>query len=188
MTEIRRQLFHMTNGTIIILVYLHWGKIVGIVLAILSLISLIVLKSKLYEKIGLIKLIIDLFEREENLNNPGIGGITFLIGMALTIVIFPPYVTLGGLIALTYGDATSTIVGKTIGKFKINLTGKKRTVEGCIGFILGATIIGSIFTSIKISFLSGLIGCFIELVSPIDDNLTIPTFTSLTLWLLYVLT
>lgn len=188
--EIRRQTLHTVNGVIIILAFNHFGKIVGFILITLAIVTYLAVKIHRTKRIRIVGLLIDLFERSENLDNPGKGGVTYLLGTGLTIILFNDGdVVRGGLLALTFGDSASTIVGKTLGKIEIPLIKKiikkKRTVEGTLAFVTVTTILGSLFVPFKVALLSGIIGCLMEIISPIDDNIVLPIFTSLTLLILY---
>lgn len=189
--EIRRQLLHIVDGVIIITLLDIFGKELSFILLGLSIALMAVLKVHKKLKLKIVDKILRLLEREENMSNPGAGGVTYLVGTGLTIFLFDPQTAKLGICALSFGDAGSTLIGKYLGKREITfikkITGKRRTLEGSIGFILGTIIVGSPFIGFKNAAFVGIIGTILEILTPIDDNIVIPIFTSLTMHLINVL-
>ncbi len=70
-----------------------------------------------------------------------IGPHVFLITGALFVsVLFPPIISMVAITVAALGDAMATIVGVTTGKRKIRPShpDSRKTVEGCIGGVIGA--------------------------------------------------
>ena len=106
------------------------------------------------------------------------------------------YFAMAGLMAMTWGDASAAIIGKTFGKHTYRILGAGiRTMEGSLAGGL-ATFIAVAITlrilsplSLPIillgAFIAALIEVLVEAVSPWGlDNLTVPISVSLVLFLL----
>jgi diacylglycerol kinase (CTP) len=112
------------------------------------------------------------------------------MAVLLTIITFPKHIALVGIYALAFADPLSAIIGIKYGKHKISPT---RSVEGSLAFFI-ATFISSFVILLGYTGQAGLgifsvslqlsIVCtgFDMIPLKIDDNLTIPLFTSAALW------
>lgn len=96
----------------------------------------------------------------------GINAIFSLINPAFNIPMVLGFMTLG------LGDPMACFIGKAFGKHKIY---KNKTLEGFIGFIIGATIAMYIFSSLSIVklLIIAFAGAITELFSDKYDNLLI---------------
>ncbi len=127
-------------------------------------------------------------ERERYKKQPIKGTLTFLIGSLLTLLIFRnnPDIVVAGIIVLSLGDSLSTIAGVMFGKHKM-FYNKSKSVEGFVGgFVasfLGLMVLTE-FSLLVITFAS-LVGLIVEsLPLGLDDNITIPIITALSIWIL----
>ena len=106
------------------------------------------------------------------------------------------YIAMAGIMAMTWGDAFSAIIGKRFGKHSYSIVGHhKRTFEGSLaGFVF--TFVSVLITLLILSPLSfpvvligaliaAIVGTLLEAVSPGGtDNLTVPIGVALVLfWL-----
>ena len=84
-----------------------------------------------------------------------------------------------GFAALGLGDPCACIIGKLFGKHKIY---DKKTIEGFIGFIIGATISMYLFSGVAVwkLIIIAAIGAIAELFSKDYDNLFIPIAVCIT--------
>ncbi len=180
--EVRRQIFHIVNGTLILLAYSHWGRPVGWVLLVLSLAGAGL--SLYHVKVSPIKWatpFLNALEREENiLSFPGKGAVLYGLSVGLAIILFPPFAAKGAICALAYGDAFSTIVGKFLGRIAIPWN-RSLSLEGSLAFIITTFMGGSFFVSYWHALLSGVVGALVETVPFVDDNLSIPLAVGLVL-------
>ena len=119
----------------------------------------------------------------------------YAMAVLLTIITFPKEIALVGIYALAFSDPLSAIIGIKYGKHKISPT---RSVEGSLAYFvttfLASIIVLNVFYPAQtglillISTLLGIFGAFFDLIPlKVDDNLTIPLFTSLALWVLMTL-
>jgi len=111
--------------------------------------------------------------------------IFFALGIMLALIVFPPPVSYGAIAVFTLGDSFATLFGKKFGRH-VYPYNKGKKVEGTLlGLLiawLGAWLfIGNPFRA----FVGATVGMFVEtLPAPVNDNLTIPFFSGLTLLLL----
>ncbi len=177
--EVRRQIFHLANGTIILVAMKHYGKPVGWIIIALSLIGACL--SWYHSKVKPFKWaepFLLALEREENMNLPGKGAVLYGLSVGITILLFKPLPAQCGIAALAYGDAFSTIIGKSFGRRSIPWN-PKLSVEGSTAFVAATTCLGTLFVPLPYSFSAGVIGAFAETIPGIDDNLSIPLLTAL---------
>lgn len=108
--------------------------------------------------------------------------IFFAVGIMLALIIFPVPVGYASIAIFTLGDGIATLFGKKLGRhvFPYN---KGKKIEGTLfGFLfawLGATLF--IVNPLK-ALVGAAVGMFVEtLPTPVNDNLTIPLISGLTL-------
>lgn len=111
--------------------------------------------------------------------------IFFALGITLALLIFLPPTSYASIAVFTLGDSFATLSGRKLGKhvFPYN---KGKKIEGTMfGFLL-ASLGAFVFTLSPLKALAGAaVGMFVEsLPAPINDNLTIPLASGLTLLLL----
>jgi len=110
--------------------------------------------------------------------------IFFALGIMLSLLLFPPFISYAAIAIFTLGDGFATLSGKTIGNhvFPYN---KGKKIEGTIfGFLL-ASLGASVFVNPSKALVGAAMGMIVEsLPTPINDNLTIPLITGLTILLL----
>ncbi len=132
--------------------------------------------------------IIDGAEREHDKGFPGKGALRFFTGALFTILIFrgSPEIVVASVMVLALGDSVSTLAGVAFGKRKIPYN-KDKSIEGSISGIFAAVIGLLVFTSFALPVIitASFVGMVVEsLPLGIDDNLTVPVFTGLSIWLL----
>lgn len=105
------------------------------------------------------------------------------------------YYAMTGIMAMTWGDAFSAIIGKRFGKHDYTLFGSKRTIEGSIaGFFftfVSVAITLSILSPLDLSLLllgaliAAIVETLLEAISPLGtDNLTVPLGVALIVFIL----
>ena len=119
----------------------------------------------------------------------------YAMAVLLTIITFPKPIALVGIFTLAFADPMSAIIGIKFGKHKIS---EHRSYEGSAAFfistfiatflVLGTLSTGFGLMTLTLSFLMGVFCTGFDLIPlKIDDNLTIPIFTSISLWTLCIL-
>ena len=118
--------------------------------------------------------------------------VPYMMAVLLTIITFPKHIALVGIYTLAFADPLSALVGIKFGKHKISPT---RSVEGGAAFFITTFSISCLILAgysggfsgdvFGVSILLGIFCTAFDLVPlKIDDNLTIPLFTSAALWLI----
>lgn len=123
--------------------------------------------------------------REKELHN--LSGVSyFMIGNWIAIVFFPPRIAICALLFMILGDMSAALFGISFGKIKI-VNGK--SLEGTVAMFIVCFFIGfNMFWDIHMReysvFIGALCAAVVELYEPfgINDNLTIPTISSLALY------
>lgn len=116
------------------------------------------------------------------------SGTTYsLMGCTIIVIIMPKAIGITAILFNIFGDLFATIVGKTIGKVKIV---NNKTLEGSIACFVSMFLV-VLWSHFKLflPWIPGLAGAFIgtviELVAlKLNDNLTIPILSGVTMWLL----
>ncbi len=191
--QIMRRLFHMFNGMAIATLYLvsfnHSQMIhfLGLVACALYVVEQVRINypETAAKLLPFTKFII---RAEEQLKESAM--VPYAMAVLLTIFAFPKHIALVGIYSLAIADPLSAIIGIRFGKHKLTPT---RTLEGSIAFFLAIFGVTLFVLSgyngkfdLLILFVSALIGLICALADMIplklDDNLTIPLFTSALLW------
>ena len=190
--EIRRQVFHLILGLVIVSLYLIGALTQGTLLIIFFIGLITALLSKKY-KIPVIYWFLKKFEREKDLKeNPGKGVLTFIGGSLLALVFFEENIALAAIMVLAVGDSVSHIVGKHFGKRKYWINSPKY-LEGTVAGIFFASIAASFFVGSKLAFMGSAAAMILESIelkigkTIIDDNLTVPLVAGLVMHLLQIL-
>ena len=185
--EIRRKIFHIFLGTIIVLllmfdIFNSWSLFLIIIIGcILSLVSTQI-------KIPGIYWFIKKFEREDIIDRfPGKGILFFFIGCLLVLRLFDKNIALASIMILALGDSVSSLIGQNFGKHFINST---KTIEGVIVGVIAASWMASFFVSIPQAFFGSLVAMAVEAVelkigeSNVDDNIIIPIVAGTVMFLI----
>lgn len=179
--ERNRQLFHMTVGTMAILLFIFSGLLgipgtAELLFFISLLIGMLVLDRKLHGKdIPIIDALLEQLERPGAI--PGFGSFWLIIGVlvSLTFINSGPEI-LATLFILTFADSIAPIVGQ-MGRIKLPHN-KEKTLEGTSAFFL-VSLISWIFIgpiAIPLAFLLAIVE---SLPLRFDDNLLIPVAAAL---------
>jgi phytol kinase len=118
-------------------------------------------------------------DREDAL--PGRGALYFAISALLCLILFPVAAVIPAIIALAVLDGVATIAGRRFGKTRI-WNGK--TLEGTVVAMAVTFVCLLPFLTPPGAGVSTLVAGVVELVSPIDDNLTIPVSVCIVLTLI----
>ena len=173
--EIPRKFGHLELCYITIpMVYFSFnGTIHMILYPILGLITVFVLKHT-----GLLKKLVERKNKEDdNLGSTSCLIVGFLIN--IIIAYFVPAYAIPMMLAIivTTGDVAACIVGKLHGKHKIY---KKKSLEGCLGFIALAFVSMYVFSGLVIwkLLIIAIVGAIVELYSDSYDNLIMQLITA----------
>jgi len=180
--EIKRKLFHVFNGvitsTLIYFDILNWFILLLIV--ILGIILSFIAKNYHIQHLA----------RDHDIRNfPGKGAITFMFGCFIAVLFFSKDIAIASILIMAFGDAVSSIVSKSFGRLKHPLNSFKK-LEGTLLAILISFFIASFFVSYAEALFASIIGMIVESIYFhnknffVDDNILIPLFSGLTIFLL----
>ncbi len=186
--EIIRKTIHLSANTIIPLAYLFlnipriWAAIlIGITSVLFIMIDIGRTRygwlSKIFGKLfnGML--------RSHELEGKLTGASYVLIGSFLSVAIFPKEIAVLALLFTAVGDTAAALYGKKFGKLRI----WNKTLEGSIAGLIACLTIILFFPQIPniVKFSGAFAAMFIELLPiKIDDNLRIPLFSGIVMYIL----
>ncbi len=187
-TEIRRNLFHLVLGTLIV-VLLYFGLIDVWVLAGVTVIGFMLSLRQKRKKVPVIDWFIRVFEREsEQKEFPGRGSFYLLLGITLAVALFPEPIALASVVILTVGDSLSPLIAMKLGRIRHPLNREKVLDASAIGFFV-AFLSATFFVSPAEAFIASYLAMIVESVDylkgrRIEDNITIPLISGLSIVIL----
>lgn len=190
--EWNRQIFHifLGIGIVALLVYGFVNKEMILTAAIIGLI-LSYLSKKI--EIPVIRNLLEIFERREDIGKfPGKGIIFYLIGVYVALLLFPKDVAMASVMVLALGDSVSHLYGLHYGKIKHPLS-KTKFLEGTIAGFISGFIGAFVFLPWWEALLASFAAMIIEAVEikigtqQVDDNLIMPFVAGSVVWLVRLL-
>ena len=173
--EIRRQLFHVFLGIVLVACLYHglidswglfWVLVAGIAISWIST----------RKRLPIIGWFLDTFERKQV--RPGKGAITYFIGVVLALELFPTDIAYAAILVLAVGDGVSSLVGP-FGRLKTKLSDKK-LFEGTIAGAAFGGAAAMAFVSPIQAFVGASIAMLFEAMEIrlnqklLNDNVTVP--------------
>ncbi len=187
--ELRRQLFHLCLGVVILALILLGFLNVKVLLVVFFVgLSLSILSLKC--TVPFICWFLDRFERKDSF--PGKGALFFFLGCILVLILFPKDVALASIAVLTFGDSISPLVGIYFGKRKSRLNGK-RFVEGFVVAFFVSFAAALFFVPLLAAFFGSFFALAFEFLEfnfrgySVDDNLLIPLISGAVMFLVMML-
>jgi phytol kinase len=186
--ELLRKILHIiTSVKIAFLIYFEIIKIWQLALGIFIIFNIYLILINL--RISAI----NHFFKKINRNNKDFdfGFLSFFLGILLVWIIFHknPEIVVASIMILCFGDSFAGIFGKKYGKTK-HPYNKEKTIEGTIFGIIGGFIGASFFVLPLYAFITSFFAIILEsffkkdLGGIIDDNLIIPTFSGIILYII----
>jgi len=120
-------------------------------------------------KLPLFSSLVDYGDRCDPL--PGKGAFFFAVSALVCVILFPAPVVIPALVTIAVLDSVATLVGIRYGKRRI-YNGK--SWEGTLSGILVTVLVLLPFLTPLGAVVVAVVSGFIELLSPVDDNLVIP--------------
>jgi len=120
-------------------------------------------------RLPLVTLLIKNLEREGEY--PGKGAFFFTASALFCVIFFPAKVAVPSILTLAVLDGVATLVGMHWGRHRIT---NGKSFEGSIGGIIVNTAALLLLISPLQAFAASLVAGLVELISPVDDHLTIP--------------
>jgi len=186
--ETRRNTLHLLFGlATVALVYA--GVFSAPVLLAIVLAGLVISPASRNRKVPVISWFIDRFERDEVKDSfPGKGTIYFFMGSLIAVAVFPRAAALAAITILAIGDSVSPIVGMRTRRIKHPISRAKFLEGSAAGFLLafaGASLFVPMAQALAATFAAFIIeGVDYVRGVRIEDNITIPFFAGLVIWLM----
>lgn len=188
-TELPRKIFHIIFGVIFLLLISFAGTETSLYIITLLFIGgfIMALAIKRGHKFWFIEKIISRVEREHEKHFPGKGALYFFIAAVILLYFFrgEPLIVLAALSVEIFGDSAAALVGKGIGKIKI---GVGSTLEGTLAcLIVSIIVLGFYFpiSTFPIAFviIPAILATIVEYL-PMNDNVSMPLITAISLYVL----
>ncbi|MBU1975321.1 MAG: phosphatase PAP2 family protein [Nanoarchaeota archaeon] len=178
--EVKRQVLHAIWGSLtVLLLFLNYINVVHIVMIIIVGLILSYIATK--RKVIIINWFLENFDRRSAI--PGVGAITFFVGILVSIILFSRPVTvvspiaLASIMVLTLGDSAATFFGIRFGKRK-NPLNKKKTVEGTLAGMIFGFLGAMLFVPWYIALPGAVIAMLVEAIEgeafKFSDNIAVP--------------
>ncbi len=175
--EVRRQIFHLIAISLwlIPVLYLpYWVVVVLLLIAVAINLAVVVRFRPLYV---VFSPFIGLFERDRNLDKPGIQALYANLGVFISFLLFGKFAVVG-VVALAVGDSFSNLVGMRWGRHRV-FYNEDKSWEGVLAFFLSVYAVLVFFYPVSLALMVSVVSSLLESFRlPVDDNLTIPVVAS----------
>lgn len=186
--ELFRKTIHLSANSLIPLAYLFLNipKIWMAILIGIASVVFVMIDIRRTRNGWLSKIFGKLFNgmlRSHELEGKLTGASYVLIGSFISIAIFPKEIAVLALLFTAIGDTAAALYGRKFGKLRI----WNKTLEGSIAGLIACVIITLFFPQIPniIKFSGAFAAMFIELLPiNIDDNLRIPLFSGIIMYII----
>lgn len=192
-----RKIWHMVGVTLLAAVYAYMPEKVSLTILVVAWLLFVPVDFLRQKNKTLNDVLVHLFRpvmRDSELKK--IAGTSYLLtGVLIISFVFPREVVLLTMLFLAFADPIASYFGIRFGKDKI--FGHKSLQGSLAAFFVCAVLCFAFLFShnllvdriIVVSLLGGLIGALAELIpiSKLDDNLTLPILSSISLWVLFFL-
>ena len=181
MNESLRQVVHLVFGLGIAGFVLVFDRNITISVLVLTLFAGFILSDAISRgyTIPVVSTIIGGLERRDAA--PGKGALFFALGALFSLVFFEKEVAFVGLVVLSLLDSITTIAGVRFGKTRIY---NHKSLEGTLAGVAVTAVALCLLVPPAVALVTAAVAAIAELVSPVDDNLTIPVVACLALTLL----
>jgi dolichol kinase/phosphoserine phosphatase len=110
-----------------------------------------------------------------------ISPIFYALSITFSLILFPEPISYVSIAVLTFGDGFAALIGQHFGRNRIRFN-KLKNVEGVFGGFIFAFLGCLIFVNPIRALIASAVGMFVEILPlPINDNLTVPIATGLSL-------
>jgi len=184
--EIQRKNIHLLFGLTLV-VLLHYNFITVVHLILLLVIAAALFLATKYQKIPFMDWILENFERPEVRKSfPGKGTLFYILGIVLSLLLFPKDIALASVIILAIGDSIPNLVGMQFRKIKHPFSNKK-FLEGVFAGIVLSFLVAMIFVKWYEALIAATVAIFIESIDKrfeVDDNIIVPVIAGYVIMLI----
>lgn len=179
MKHLGRKIYHLLGGVGLLSLYYFLGRdrallFYGVLfLAVLS----IDLSRLLFPALN--RFVFDRFGSfiRESEKNKLTGTPGYVLGIGLSLYLYPPEVATAAICFLAFGDVSATLIGEQYGRTKIG----DKSLEGTVAFVAAAGLSGFLLSLLGVALAPWLLAigvltaAGVELLAlPVNDNLLIP--------------
>jgi dolichol kinase len=179
MKHLGRKLFHLIGGISLLSLYYVLGRDRALVFYAVLFFLVLALDLMRLKIPGINKFIFEKFGSfiRKNEEQKFTGTAPYVLGIGLSLYLFPADIATAAICFLACGDVTATTIGERYGRTKIG----NKSLEGTVAFFVAAAGAGLVLPLAGIPAVPGiiligaLIAAGVELLPlPINDNLVIP--------------
>lgn len=180
MKHLGRKLYHLLGGLGLLSLYYLLGRrqaliCYGVLIAVVLAVDITRLRVPAFNQ--LIQTRFSSFIRKNEANKIT-GTAPYVLGIALTLLLYRTDIATAAVCFLAFGDVAATTVGERYGRTKIS---GEKSLEGTLAFVAAAVLSGVLLNFAGIHLMHGLIlagaivAAGVELLPlPVNDNLVIP--------------
>ena len=176
--ELKRKSVHIFAGVFAALFY-YFGLINWMHVLVIIIIGFLLSNYLKKHKVPFLDWFLERMDRKEDrIKFPGKGAIFLMIGIFLSIIIFPKNIAVASIMILALGDGVSALLGQ-FGKYPHPFN-RFKFIEGTIAGIISGTIGAAIFVPFWQGLIASIFAMTFEamdivlLKDKIDDNLIVP--------------
>jgi len=187
--ELGRNVVHMFVGLITVLfINLYPPRIALLTFAILLILGLFISILSRAVDVPIVKWVLNNFDRPEDVAKfPGKGALFFILGSALTLMVFGVQIASASILILAVGDSLNILIGQPFGKI-VNPLNTKKMFEGSIAGFVGGFIVASFFVPLIPAMIAAAVAMMVEMIDfgelQVNDNVLVPLASGLILYLL----
>jgi len=116
-----------------------------------------------------------------------ISPIFYALGIIMSLILFPPPIGYVSIAVLTLGDGFASVLGRKIGRVRVSFN-KSKKFEGTISGFFFAFLGSLLFVDPIKALFASAVGMLAEVLpTPLNDNLTVPLVSGITLTALTLL-
>ena len=180
MKHLGRKLYHLLGGLGLLSLYYLLGRrqaliCYGVLIAVVLAVDITRLRVPAFNRF--IQTRFSSFIRKNEANKIT-GTAPYVLGIALTLLLYRTDIATAAICFLAFGDVAATTVGERYGRTKIS---GEKSLEGTLAFVAVAVLSGVLLNLAGIHLMHGLIlagalvAAGVELLPlPVNDNLVIP--------------
>lgn len=195
--HLARKIWHVSGVTLIAMLYASLPQTISQALIVLAWLMFVPADFLRLRHPQLNQILVQYFRpimRQSELQK--LAGTSYLLtGLLIITFLFPAPIVLLAMFFLAFADPIASYFGIRFGKEK--LLGEK-SLQGFLAAFVVCSLLTFVFLNryqlidsriVFVSILGGLIGALAELIpiGKLDDNLTLPTLSALSLWALFSL-
>lgn len=191
MLEVRRQIFHIALGLVLIAL-IYFDLLESYHLFALLIVGVVISALTTRQKLPVVGWLLQKFDRAKDKGLPGKGPIFYILGALLVVHYFPKDIAMASIIILALGDSFSRLESIHFGTLK-HPNAKEKYVVGWLFGLVAAFLGAMLFVPWHHAFFAAFVAMSVEAMElhykghKVDDNITIPVIAGSVLFFLQLL-